>query len=160
MESYHPKRRDREITDQAEIEALLLKGKFATIAMASGDAPYLVTLSYGYDAAARSLYFHCATAGEKLEFLKRNGRVCATVIDDRGYLPGQCEHAYASLVLRGILTVVDDLEGKKHGLSTLLERLEADPAPILARNIKDDRSYDKVVILRLAIESVAGKKNA
>lgn len=158
MADYHPRRHDKEITDKGEMTRLLVEGKYAVIAMARGGTPYLVTLNYGYDKTANCLYFHCATKGEKLDFLAANSSVCATIIEDGGYLPGQCEHAYASLVLRGDLVAVAGLEEKKHGLAVLLDHLERDPEPILRRNISDDGSYDKVAILRLDIASIAGKK--
>ena len=157
MSDYHPKRKEKVIHDQAEIERLLTGGKFAVIALCRSDEPYLVSLSYGYDQAKRCLYFHCANAGHKLDFIASNPRACATIIEDRGYLPGQCDHDYASLVIRGKLAVVEDLAEKKHGLLALLEHLEADPQPILARNIKNDASYRAVTILKLTIDAVSGK---
>jgi nitroimidazol reductase NimA-like FMN-containing flavoprotein (pyridoxamine 5'-phosphate oxidase superfamily) len=159
MASYHLRRKDREIRDEAAMRDILKKGKYAVIAMARGNEPYLVTLSYGWDAEASSLWFHCAKEGQKLDFLKSNNRVCATVIEDLGYLEGQCEHSYRSLVLRGHLEAVTALADKKRGLCVLLSHLEADPAPILARNISDDASYDKVVMLRLRVEEMAGKES-
>jgi len=157
MSDYHPRRHDKEIVDEVEIARLLREGTFAVLALAKGDEPYIVTLSYGYDAAKECLYFHSAKAGAKLDFIRANPAACATIIEDKGYLPGECEHAYSSLVLRGKLEIVEGLEEKKHGLGVLLNHLEENPEPILKRNISSDSSYDKVIILRLAIASIAGK---
>jgi uncharacterized protein len=158
MATYHLRRKDKEITDQGEIARLLKQGKYAIIALAKDNVPYIVTLSYGYDAEDGSLYFHCALQGRKLDWLSANARVCATVIEDLGYLENECEHAYRSLVIEGNLTKVDDLAGKKKALTVLLDHLESDPAPILKRNIMDDSSYDKVVILRLKADLIKGKE--
>lgn len=158
MSEYHPRRKDKEITDEEELKGLLREGNFATLAFARGDEPYLVAMNYGYDEEGGALYFHCAKQGHKLDFLRANPAVCAQVLEDRGYLHEECDHAYSSLILRGKLREVVDLPGKKHGLEVLLHHLESNPDPIRARNIKNDASYDTVIILRLDIESMSGKK--
>jgi len=157
MTVHHPRRKDKEILDREEIVRILTEGKYAVIGMANGDDPYIVTLSYGYDAELDRLYFHCATKGEKLERIARNPKVCATIIEDRGYLHGKCSHAYATLIIRGAMELVADLEEKKRALIVMLNHLEKEPAPILARNIKNDASYDTVTILKLELSDVSGK---
>jgi nitroimidazol reductase NimA-like FMN-containing flavoprotein (pyridoxamine 5'-phosphate oxidase superfamily) len=159
MERYHLRRADREITGEEDLRQILVAGKYAIIAMARKDEPYIVTLSYGYDEPRACLYFHCALKGQKLDFLRDNKKVCATIIADGGYLPGSCEHLFSSLVIRGEMEAVAELGEKKHGLEVLLGHLEKDPDPIRARNIKDDTSYDKVSILRLRIGDITGKSN-
>ncbi len=158
MERYHPRRKKNEIMGDEEKLALLARGKFVTLALCRGDEPYIVTLSYGLDREPMRLYFHCANKGDKLDFIAANGKACATLIKDNGYLHGRCDHDYESLVLRGTLRVVDELDEKKHGLLVLLKHLEEDPDPILARNIKDDASYGAVTIVRFDIDSIIGKK--
>lgn len=158
MEQYHPRRKRNEILDESEKRALLERGKYITIALCRGEEPYIVTLSYGLDRESGCLYFHCANKGHKLDFIRGNPRACATLIRDNGYLETRCDHDYETLVLRGRMEIVSDLAEKKRGLKVLLEHLENDPKPIFERNIKDDRSYDGVTILRLTPESVIGKK--
>jgi len=157
MASYHLRRKDRQISETEELEGLLKRGKFAVIAMSKDDEPYIVSLSYGYDAERRRLYFHCAKTGRKLDWLRANPRVCATILEDRGYVETECEHAYRSLVFDGSMQVVEEIEEKKRAIGILLAHLEKDPAPILARNIVDDASYDKVAVLRLDIGELCGK---
>ena len=52
------RRADREITDPAEIDRILSAAKYATIALADGAQPYVVTLSCGFDAGRQRLCFH------------------------------------------------------------------------------------------------------
>lgn len=158
MDNYHPKRKKNEILDEEAKLALLKAGNHLTLALCDKDEPYVVTLSYGFDQAHNCLYFHCANKGEKLDFIARNPRACATLIKDNGYLETKCDHDYESLVIRGGIHVVAGLEEKKHGLQVLLDHLEKDPRPIFERNIKDDSSYNGVTILRLDLDSVIGKK--
>ncbi len=158
MGGYHIRRKDREITDTKEILRILKAGKYAMIAMAMGNDPYVVTLSYGYDEASHSMYFHCANTGRKMDYINANPRVCATIIEDNGYVEEKCEHHFSSLVISGSMHIVKEVEDKEKGLRILLNHLEQNPQPIYDRNIKGPDSYHKVTILRLQIDSITGKK--
>ncbi len=99
----HPlhNRPNRELKDQSSIDKILHEGKFAVISMCRNNEPYIVSLSYGYDSENKSLYFHCAPQGLKLDFLKFNEKVCATVIKDKGYIRNECGHKFESVVFLG-----------------------------------------------------------
>ena len=56
---YGPMRRkDREIVDRAEIDAILHAGRVMRIALADNNVPFLVPAFYAYDGEA--VYFHSA----------------------------------------------------------------------------------------------------
>jgi uncharacterized protein len=160
MTKYHMKKFEREIIDKEELLNVLRNGKYAVISMCRSNEPYIVTLSYGYDEGGNSLYFHSAKTGLKVDFVKENSKVCATVIVDGGYLPGECEHKYASVVFWGNMYVVEDLEEKKHALVTMIEHLEEVPEPVKARLLQNDGVYEGVGILRLDIGEITGKKGS
>lgn len=125
MEQYHLKNRpNRELTHKSDIDRVLSEGKFATISMCRENEPYIVTLSYGYNSDNETLYFHSAKKGLKLDFLKANKNVCATVIKDKGYLIDECGHEYESVVFWGYMLIVDDLQEKKLGMRIILQHLE------------------------------------
>lgn len=158
MPKYHLKRKDKELTDAFEINAILKNGRYTTLSMCRNDEPYIVTMNYGYDETRRSLYFHCALEGLKLEFIESNPDVCGTIIDDLGYVKGECDHHYKSLVFRGKISVVDDAGEKRHGLNVLIEHHEEHPDEAKAKLIKDDKTCDKCNILRLDIEEITAKQ--
>lgn len=159
MGEYHLRKKEKEISDKNEINEILKNGKYAIIGFSANNDPYLVTLSYGYDMQNERLYFHCALKGQKIDYLTKNPKVCATVIEDKGYVKDFCEHKYSSLIIRGSIRVVDELDEKKHGLDVLLNHLEENPDPIKTRNIKDDKSYNSVCILCIDISDITGKRN-
>ena len=154
---YHMRRIEKQITNDAEFRTILKNGKYATVALCREDEPYLVTMNYGYDEAGNALYFHCAKVGLKIEFIQANPLVCATVVEDHGYKMGKCDHAYRSLVLWGRMTIVEDLDEKKHALETMLFQLENDPDVVRQQQLKKHDAYRKVGILRLDIGSITGK---
>lgn len=86
MERYHPRRALNKILSEDEKLALLRWGNHVTMALCADYDPYVVTLSYGLDWENRRLYFHCANKGDKLAFIRKNGRACATLVKDDGRL--------------------------------------------------------------------------
>ena len=94
MQQYHLTNKTKcEIKSIDEITRILKSGKYTVVSMCRNNEPYIVTLSYGYDPDTNSLYFHCSKKGLKLEFLIENTKVCATVIEDEGYINDQCDHS-------------------------------------------------------------------
>lgn len=158
MQKYHLHNRpNREIKEESDITTILKNGKFAVISMCRDNEPYIVTLSYGYDFEKKSLYFHCAQKGLKIDFLSSNKRVCATVIEDGGYIMGECGHEYKSVVFWGNMQVLNDLNEKKHGMNILLHHLEEKDSLIQEKILKSEEYYSKMEILRLDIEEIHGK---
>jgi nitroimidazol reductase NimA-like FMN-containing flavoprotein (pyridoxamine 5'-phosphate oxidase superfamily) len=158
MPRFHVRRQDRELTDPSDLASVLKRGRFATISMCHDGEPYLVTLSYGYDEAQRAMFFHVAPEGRKLDALKADSRVCATVIVDGGYDQGRCKHRYESVVLTGTMAPVADLDAARAGMRILLEHLEDDPAAVWGKNRLDaDATYDRMRVLRLDIDEMTGK---
>ncbi len=158
MKQYHLQNRpNREIKLQEDINRILINGKFAVISMCMDNEPYIVTLSYGFDTKANSLYFHCATKGLKLDFLKSNKRVCATVIEDGGYITNECAHEYKSVVFWGNMQIVNKTEEKRHGMNILLRHLEDKDTVIHEKMRNSEEFYPKMEILRLDIQQIHAK---
>lgn len=157
MARYHMNKKDREITDENEIQRLLREGKYTVIAMCADNEPYIVSLSYGYDKDNNCLYFHSAQRGLKIDIINKNEKVCATIIEDKGYRINNCEHHYNSLVLWGKMSVISELDEKKHAMEILLNHLEENPDPIKERNLKNDEIFNKFNLLKLEIEEITCK---
>lgn len=157
MQKYHMRRKDREIKSKAEIMNLLSQGKFIVLALCKNNEPYIVTLSYGFDKDKMAIYLHCAAEGLKLDFIRENPKVCASVIFDNGYILNECGHKYSTIVIRGQITIVKELEEKKNGIRIIMEQLEDNPKPIIDKNLTNDNVYNKITVLRLDIEECTGK---
>lgn len=157
MPRYHMQRTEREITDPAAIETILKEGIYATLAMARGSEPYLVTMNYGYDPDERALHFHCANEGLKLAFLRENPVVCGTVVNDRGYLDGKCSHAFSSAVFWGHVEFIEDEAGKREALACAIDHLEADAEEMRRRLLAPARTFEGVTLFRVVIDEITGK---
>jgi uncharacterized protein len=159
MAEYHIRRSDKEIIDQQELLRLIKIGKYISLALSKDDEPYIVTVSYGYSEIENAIYFHCSTIGQKNDYISSNNKCCGTIIEDHGYNKEKCEHYFNSLIVKGIISEVQNIEDKKKGLDILMRHLEESPEPIKKRNIIDDESYKKVGIYRLSINEITGKHN-
>ena len=159
MGEYHIRRRDREISDKEVVLGIMKSVKYLVVAMADGDGPYLVTLSCGYSEEENAFYFHCAKEGRKLDIIAENPDVCATAIEDHGYVKGDCSHKYRSLVIYGKMTRVDDLDGMKRGIRVMFRQLEGEGEEIYSGFIKKDADFHNVAILKLQVEKLDAKGN-
>jgi uncharacterized protein len=68
------RRKEKEIKDSSEIEAIIRDARVCRLALSENDRPYIVPLCFGYKDNA--LYFHGAGEGKKIDMVKENPRVC------------------------------------------------------------------------------------
>ncbi len=158
MSTYHLRRQEKTIADQDELVAIIRGQKYLTLALCYNDEPYLVSLNYGFDAAARCFYVHCAGEGKKIDILRANPAVWGQVIEDRGYQDARCDHWFRSVHFKGRVSFVDDIEEKRAALHLMIDALEPDPAPVGQRLITA-KSLRSVTVLKIAVESWSGKQN-
>lgn len=151
------KRVEKEISVKDDIISILKSGKYTIISMCKENEAYLVTLNYGYDETKNALYFHCAKEGQKIDFIKSNPFVCGTVIEDKGYENG-CGQLYRSVIFRGKMVIVEDLQEKKKGFDVLLNQLENNPNTIKNKFFQNADAYENTGMLRLDITDISGKE--
>ena len=157
-EKYHMFLHEREMREEKDLQAILKEGKYAMIAMCRNNEPYVVTLSYGYDSKTDVLYLHSPISGLKLDILKENSSVCATVIEDRGYQTGRCTHSYRSVVLFGTMAVIEDPEEKINGMKIMLKHLEPNPQELEEKLLKTKKFLEEAVVMKLTITEKRGKE--
>jgi hypothetical protein len=56
------RRKERAVTDDAWIKALLRRGAFGTIATVAGEQPFMNAHNYVYDEGRNCIYFHATRA--------------------------------------------------------------------------------------------------
>ena len=149
------RRKDKEITDQRIINDLLCTAEICRVAMVDEGEPYIVPLNYGF--RDNALCVHSAAVGRKIDILRRNSRVCFEVESDSAIVrhnePCHWGTKSRSIVGYGRVVIITDYEEKKRGLDIILAHYgKAGP------NVYDEKQLHAVVILRIAIESVACKQ--
>ena len=155
-EAYHLRRIDRDMPDRADQVAMLRGEKYLSLALARDNQPYLVSLNYAFSEPENCFYVHSATEGRKLDFLRANPRVWGQVIEDRGYMIGQCSHAYRSVMFEGLAEFVEDVEEKRRALALMIDHADPDPEP-LKRRLVATADLKQVLVIRLVVDSMTGK---
>jgi len=148
------RRKDREITSRDEIESIINKAFVCRLGMADKNGPYIVPLSFGYRDG--SLYFHCARKGRKLDILKKDKRVCFEIDTDHEIVESEkaCKWGmkYKSVIGMGNVFFIEDMESKKKALDIIMHHYSG------RSFVFEEKEIDRVVIFRIDIESMTGKK--
>ncbi|HHX43094.1 MAG TPA: pyridoxamine 5'-phosphate oxidase family protein [Chloroflexi bacterium] len=151
---------ERMLTDAAAIEAILQRGSVCHLAMVDGDRPYVVPLCYGYRDGV--LYAHSAREGRKLDILRRNPAVCFDVAIDTELAPGEgpCRWSmhYRSVIGTGRATLVDEPAAKRTALDIIMAHYGGQPNSE-GRYPYAEGILENTIIIRIDIESLAGKEN-
>ena len=154
------RRKDREITDRTEIDALLSRSKVCRVAFAVDSEPYLVPLSHGYDAKDGALFFHTAKEGRKIDCIEANPRVCFEVEglaevkegDERACSWGA---RYESVIGFGTIVELTSAEEKERALRcTMGQQAGEEKSWTFA-----PKMVEATRVWRLDIESLTGKRS-
>ena len=120
-------RREQQITNINEIIDILEKSKVVHVGMIDGDEPYVVPMNYGYifEDGKLTLYLHGAKRGRKIDVLMANPKVffemCCDVTPFEGDVACRYGTTYASIMGRGLASVIEDVEEKKQALTLLMK---------------------------------------
>lgn len=68
------RRKEKEITNKDQISQVIKKCQVCRLALSQNDIPYIIPVSFGYD--GKTLYFHSANDGQKVDILSINNNVC------------------------------------------------------------------------------------
>ena len=150
------RRQDREITDRERLWEILRSVDVCRVAFCGEGWPYIVPMNFG--CLDGKLYFHCASAGTKLDLIKANPNVCFEVEANVEIVPGNeaCNWSvrYQSAIGFGRATIVEDLEEKRAGVKALL-------AQYSDREIEIPQHVSPgTVIVRVDIDSLTGKQSS
>ena len=156
-ERYHMRRMDKALEDPATLRRILGEAKHITVATCKDDMPYLVSLSHGYDEEKDLIYFHCAGEGKKLDYMRANPTIWGQAVLDFGFFDGHddCRQEFASVMFRGEVTFVEDLEEKRHAFIMTNRQLDA-PSEGLQRVM--DEHLERATVGRITMEYLTGKK--
>ncbi len=122
------RRKQCEITDSKHIYRVLTDSTIGRLATVGLDGyPYITPVNFVWWQDA--VYFHSALAGEKLDNMKRDAKVCFEVDIPLSYLglgsspqsdPCRLHQLYHCVIIRGEATLIADAEEKAEVLNALL----------------------------------------
>ncbi|RII29870.1 MAG: pyridoxamine 5'-phosphate oxidase family protein [Geobacter sp.] len=148
------RRAEKEIIDRQEQEAVIREAQVCHVALADGDQPYVVAMNFGY--ADGCIYLHSATAGRKLDILRRNNRVCCAfdVGHDLVRADSACSWGmrFRSVIAFGRATLLEGQEEKEAGLRVIMGQYGEGEFNFPAE------ATAKTAVIRVGIEEMTGKK--
>lgn len=150
------RRIDKEISDLQVMEEVLREAQVCRIAMYDEDYPYLIPMNFGYRDGC--IYLHSADEGHKIDLLRKNPRVsfeAETKLELRkGSEPCKWGMRYYSVIGQGVVQFLEDDELKREALDILTEKHTGQH-----KFAYPQEALDKIVVLKLAIEQMTGKKS-
>ena len=149
------RRKDKEIRDIATIEDIIRKASVCRLGLCDNGMPYVVPLCFGYK--DKTLYFHCAREGKKLDILRKNNNICFEI--DIDYEPiktkeaCKCSIKYQSVIGFGKALLIEDVESKRKAFDIIMQNYSDGSFEYPVEAIKN------TVIIRVEVESMTGKKS-
>lgn len=150
-----PMRKSNRQIDLTETFEILKKCTYGVLSTVDTEnQPYGVPLSYALSEDLKSIYFHCAQVGHKLDNLSANDKACFTVIGDTKVLPAEFSTDYESAVVFGNTRLLED-EEKRVALMEIVKKYS--PDFIGEGNEYIARAADHTTVFKLEIGHVTGK---
>lgn len=147
------RRIDRQMEEKQALE-LLLQGEYGILATADRNhQPYGIPLSYIL--IDRSIYFHCATEGHKLQNIAENSKGCFTVVGSTHLLPEKFSTEYESVIAFGEVSKVEDDEDKIMALREFIKKYSG--AFTLEGDQYIEKAKHKTIVVKMMIQSFKGK---
>lgn len=149
------RRKRQQLTETECIE--ILKRNTSGVLAVSGDSgyPYAVPLSYVYD--GRTLYFHCAKSGHKLDAIKDCDKVSFCVVDQDLVVPQKYTTYFRSVIVFGRASIVD----QEDEIRSAIEKLAIKYYPDDSKDNRDsfiEKEYEALYMVKIQIEHMTGKE--
>ena len=138
-----------EITDEILINGVLENAEFGTLALCVENKPYSLPLNFVQ--FENDIYFHGAKKGKKIDMIKENSNASFSAVENISFLPSYfstadenaspATHMYKSIIIDGVIEIVEDYEQKKLALSALMEKYQKEGG----YKALDDGMYQKII---------------
>jgi nitroimidazol reductase NimA-like FMN-containing flavoprotein (pyridoxamine 5'-phosphate oxidase superfamily) len=149
------RRKEKEITDKAVIESIILSSSVCRLALSEDNQPYIIPLCFGY--GENTLYFHSAPEGKKLGILRSNKKVCFEFDGEHRIVEAKeaCGWSmnYRSVIGFGKASIIDDPKERAKAMNAIIQQYAGKPVPYSEAKLKD------TVIIKVEIESITGKES-
>ena len=149
------RRKEKEITEESAIEAIIKKSLVCRLALSDDNSPYIVPLCFGY--RDRVLYFHGSLKGKKVDIIKKNQKVCFEFDINTEIVKAEdaCHWSmkYQSVICFGKAILLEDVEEKRKALNIIMSQYSD-------RSFQfNDALLKKMAVIKVEIESMTGKQS-
>ena len=154
------RRKEKEIRNKDEIEAMLRNGEVCRIGLCDGNIPYVIPINYAYHDGC--LYFHSASEGKKIDIIRKNNIVCfeLDIMHQLVKTDVSCHWGvkYESVIGFGKAFFVEANDEKAKTLDLIMRHYDKE-------NSGQEKSYEyneamvkRVTIIKIEISEMTGKR--
>ena len=149
------RRKEKEITEDSAIEAIIKNSLVCRLGMVDGDKPYVVPLCFGYD--GKAIYVHGSLKGKKIDAIKKNRNVCFEFdINTEVVKAGNaCDWGmkFQSVIGFGKAIFLDSPDEKRKALDVIMYQYSSRSFQFPAN------ALDATAVIKIEIESMCGKQS-
>lgn len=150
------RRKDKQVINRSEIDAIIRKSKVCRIAMAYQHSPYLVPVCFGYD--GNSIFIHTAITGEKIQYFEKNNQICFEFESDVRVIPDDknpCKWtmSYKTVIGFGTITELNLVNEKIYGLNQIYKQYAGHDWDF------QGISLEKLRVWKIDIQRMTGKQS-
>ncbi|MBP2665450.1 MAG: antibiotic resistance protein [Firmicutes bacterium] len=159
--------KQRICTDQAKIEALLVRARTGVVGMVEAGRPYTVPVNFIWYNG--SVYFHGMGSGKKESILREAPPVCFTVYEEHGTVtdpvPCHADTAYLSIMIFGTAKKVTDFAEAAAALQQILDKYTPGHysqtlSGSLIEKYRSAHDNNAVAVYRIESQEMTAKENA
>ena len=159
------RRANRQITDPAEVRALIERCHTVRVGAVDEDGVFVVPLNFGYEwvGGRLVLYLHSASEGRKAEAFSRGSRVAIEMDVELGVITGgyACAYSfsYQSIMGSGLISPVANVDEKRRALELIMRHMAPDaPRNSSGKFSFSDEAVERVAIFRIDVDELAAKQ--
>jgi hypothetical protein len=149
------RRKEKEITEEIAIEAIIQKSLVCRLALSDGNFPYIVPLCFGY--RDKVLYFHGSLKGKKIDIIRKNQNICFEFDINTEIVKAEdaCHWSmkYKSVIGFGKAVLLEDLDEKRKALNIIMSQYSDRTFQF------NDATLKGTVVIKVEIESMTGKQS-
>jgi hypothetical protein len=141
-----------------EVEAwdIIRQGEIGFLATMDADGhPYGVVLNHAVE--GRSIYFHSAAVGHKLDNISAHPQVSYVVVSEHQVLPAKMSAYYRSAMAFGTAKILTEDEPKRHALRLIMEKYSPG---YVCRALEDPAPDMRTCVVEICVDRVTGKRSA
>jgi nitroimidazol reductase NimA-like FMN-containing flavoprotein (pyridoxamine 5'-phosphate oxidase superfamily) len=156
------RRRDRAVADEGWMRRMLASAPVGVLSMVDGHRPVANVNLFALDRGGRVIYLHTARVGHARDVVSGNPLVCFTVARAGRVLPAdtalEFSVEYASVVVYGMASVVEDAQEAHAALQALLDKYSPHLRPGRDYRHITPEELRRTTVVRVDVDTWHGKE--
>jgi nitroimidazol reductase NimA-like FMN-containing flavoprotein (pyridoxamine 5'-phosphate oxidase superfamily) len=149
------RRKEKEIIEKSEIEAVIHKSIVCRVALSDDNIPYILPVCFGYQ--DNTIYVHGSLEGRKVDILQKNHNVCFEFDINAEIVEGEnaCDWGmkYQSVIGFGKAFFLKEPDDKRRALNIIMNKYSDRPSQF------PEKAIGGTAVIKIEIESMTGKQS-